>query len=98
MPRPNTITELQIAKWNQFIEEDAFLPAELKSNSSIRELLLAAHWLEEELNLQSCPVDLKEQFKYTLGEMSFGHDPWQQARVLIEAYRNQDYSLAEKLN
>lgn len=86
MPRPEFITDDDIARWSENIDNDDNLPKELLSSLVIREVCYAGLWLGEELEKADCPESVITQIQYTAGKISFGRDIWEVHQNILEQY------------
>lgn len=85
----------ELANLDKAIDSDENLPADFKNQPMLREVLRSGLWLVGELKKLECDPTLIVQFQYTHGKCSFGHDPWEQAEILLSEYINNTYTVAE---
>jgi hypothetical protein len=88
MSRPDFISNEDIARWSNHIDEDDSIPDEIKNSVIIREVCYAGFWLGEELEKLHCPEDISVRIRYTGGQLSFGRDPWDVHMNILEQYKN----------
>jgi hypothetical protein len=78
MPRPNTVTNEDLDRWSEKIDNDPLLPASIAQNPIIREVCYAGQWLADKLTELDCPDHLVARMMYTAGRLCFGRkDPWE---------------------
>ena len=88
MSRPDYVSNEDIERWSENIDNDPKIPSFLKSESTIREVMYAGLWLAEELDKLGCPRVKISQLQFAGGRLSFGRDPWGACATLLEAYKN----------
>lgn len=93
MPRPEYITEEDIARWDPIIKAE--LPASIADNLLFKEVCYAGQWLGEQLQLLGCPDDYSVRIVYTAGKLSFGRDPWDVSQKLLKAYELNELEFEE---
>jgi hypothetical protein len=77
MPRPNSVTNEDILRWSEKIDNDPKMPVNLAQNPIIREVCYAGQWLNDKLTELRCDEVLIGRMMYTGGALSFGRkDPW----------------------
>ena len=54
MKRPEFITNEDLLRWNENINNDTNIPENLKNNIIIKEVCIAGQWLSEELIKLNC--------------------------------------------
>lgn len=86
MPRPDFVTNEDILRWSEKIDQD--LPPNLASDAIIREVCYAGQWLVEQLRELQVPEEIMARLQYTAGKLSFGRDPWDMHRGLLLAYED----------
>lgn len=87
MPRPESVTNEDILRWSEKIDNDLQLDANLAQNPIIREVCYAGQWLVDRLVELECPDILIGRILYTGGKLSFGRkDPWIIHRDLLAQY------------
>ncbi len=91
----NFVSDEEVAVLDKQIDDDEFLPMSFKSQPILREILRAGLWLVSELKKLNCDESLIMQFQYTHGSISFGRDPWAQAKLLLEEYNDKTYTVSE---
>ncbi len=78
MPRPNTITNEDLDRWSEIIDNDPLVPVSMSQNPIIREVCYAGQWLADKLTELNCPDHLIGRMMYTAGRLCFGRkDPWE---------------------
>lgn len=94
MSRPDFVTNEDIARWSDNIDNDPHATHILKlfSNSPIlREVMYAGLWMAEELDKLGCHRILITRLQFSTGRLCFGQpDPWQVHQEVLEAYKNND--------
>ena len=95
MPRPNTISNKDVERWNMAIQSDKSIPSSYKVMPNILEVCYAGSWLYEELEKVHCPEDIIVRIQYTAGKLSFGRDPWEVHSMLLEKYNLNELEFAE---
>lgn len=88
MPRPSFISNVDIDRWSNLIDEDKTASPELYSSPIIREVCYAGLWLVEQLNLLKCPESIIVRIQWTAGRMSFGEDPWEVHQEILCQYKD----------
>lgn len=87
MPRPESVTNEDILRWSEKIDNDLQLDTNLAQNPIIREVCYAGQWLVDRLVELECPDILIGRILYTGGMLSFGRkDPWIIHRDLLSQY------------
>jgi hypothetical protein len=77
MPRPNYITNEDIARWSETIDTDPFISEGIASNPIIREVCYAGQWLADRLTEVECPDHLIGRMMTTAARRCFGRkDFW----------------------
>ena len=78
MPRPSTVTNEDLTRWSETIDNDPLVPESLSQNPIIREVCYAGQWLADKLTELNCPDHLIGRMMYSAGRMCFGRkDPWE---------------------
>jgi len=90
MSRPEFVTNEDIARWSENIDNDPKLPVTLSSNPVIREVCYAGLWLCEELEKLGCPEELITRIQFTAGRAAYGRDPWEVHQELLNGYKNNE--------
>jgi hypothetical protein len=85
MSRPDSITNEDIIRWSQQINEE--LPPELSEDVIIREVCLAGMWLVEQLQKLLCPEEVCAQLQHSAGRLSFGRDIWDVHQKMLHGYQ-----------
>ncbi len=78
MPRPSSVTNEDLAKWSETIDNDPLVSVGMAQNPIIREVCYAGQWLADRLAEINCPDHLIGRMMYTAAQMCFGRkDPWE---------------------
>lgn len=88
MSRPDFITNEDISRWSDLIDQDDNLPQSLVQSPIIREVMYAGTWLMEQLEKAGCPDILIARIQFTAGKLCFGRDPWQVHTSILNDYLN----------
>ena len=88
MNRPDFVTNEQIIKWSENIENDEYISPEFAEQPLLKEVLFASLFLAEELEKLNCPNDLITRIQYTAGAYSYGADPWEISQEILNNYKN----------
>lgn|SRR5574337_583137 len=87
MPRPNYITNEDILRWSEIIDNDPLVPPSLAQNPIIREVCYAGQWLADKLKELNCPDHLIGRIMYTAGKICFGRkDPWEVHQDILNRF------------
>lgn len=77
MPRPSSVTNEDLAKWSEVIDNDPQMTGSIGENAIIREVCYAGQWLVDRLTELECPDHLIGRMMYTAAQLCFGRkDPW----------------------
>lgn len=95
MLRPNFVTEEDILRWDNIIDNDPLMPKSLASSPTIREVCYAGLWLYDELESLSCPDSIIFRIQDAAGRLSFGRDTWEVSAKLLESYKNDELIFEE---
>jgi len=87
MNRPDFITDEDISRWSENIDNDPNLPSYMASEPTIREVCYAGLWLSEKLSELNCPDIFIQRIQYTAGRLSFGRDIWQVHQDILENFK-----------
>jgi hypothetical protein len=90
MMRPEFVTDEDIARWSENLDNDLRIPIGVVALPLLREVMYAGLWLGEQLQLLACNELLIVRIQYTAGQLSFGRDPWEVVQELLTAYKNND--------
>lgn len=89
MPRPDSITNDDIIRWSNNIDNDPYFASnhtiDIK-NVSFREVLYAGLWLAEQLLDLNCSEEDLACIQYTAGQLSYRHDPWEVHIDILNSY------------
>ena len=77
MPRPESVTNEDIARWDEEIDNDPDMGL-MGTFAIIREVCYAGAWMAEELERLQCPDEL------------IGKDPWEVFASLLRQYKNNE--------
>lgn len=88
--RPEFVTDEDIARWSENIDNDLNFPIGVVALPLLREAMYAGLWLGEQLQQLGCNDLLIVRIQYTAGQLSFGRDPWEVHQELLTAYKNND--------
>ena len=86
MPRPDSISEEDLLRWSNNIDNDPGFPKSLAASPTIREVCYAGLWLAEQLSLLDCPSEIIVRIQFTCGKLSFGRDPWEVNHMILQKY------------
>lgn len=92
MPRPNFVSNEDINRWSEIIDNDPSFPKDYSDQIILKEVCFAGIWLIEALQILNCPANKIETMQWEAGRLSFGRDPWE---VHLKIYN--DY-LESKIN
>lgn len=98
MSRPEFISNEDIDRWSEDIDNDPYISVGLSQNPIIREVMYAGLWLCEELLKLGCSDDMIARIRYTAGTISFGRDIWIVHQDMLERYKNNELTYEEDLN
>lgn len=90
MIRPEFVSDEDIVRWSDILDNDPNIPRVIASPALFREVLYAGLWLAEQLKKEGCNDELIVRIQYTMGGLSFGRDTWQVAQEMLTAYKNND--------
>ena len=77
MTRPEFVSNEDILRWSEKIDNDPLVPPELVEHPLIREVCYAGQWLNEKLVELDCQDDIIGRIMYTAGAICYGRpDPW----------------------
>ncbi len=87
MPRPESVTNEDLSRWSEIIDNDPLIPSAMAQNPIIREVCYAGQWLADRLNEVNCPDHLIGRIMYTAGRICFGRkDPWEIHRDILNQF------------
>ena len=93
MPRPDSITNDDIVRWSNNIDNDPYFISgstlDIK-NPACREVLYAGLWLTEQLLSIGCSEENLVQIQYTAGRASYRRDPWEAHTAMLESYLREE--------
>lgn len=93
MKRPDFITQEDIVRWDDNLQNDMSLPTAIKLAQQLplfKEVMYTGLWLAEELTKLKCNEILITRICYTTGRLSFGQDPWEVAQDMLTAYQKNE--------
>jgi hypothetical protein len=93
MRRPDFITDEDITRWSENIDNDPRIPASIANSPIIREVCYAGLWISEELDKLNCPDDLIVRIQHAAGGLSFGRDIWETHQAVLKSYINNEIQL-----
>ena len=86
--RPDSITNEDIIRWNNNINNDPSFPQEYLESEVIMEVCRAGLYLTEELERLQCPEELIVRIQFSAGKASFGNDCWDVHQQFLSGYIN----------
>lgn len=91
MPRPNSVTNEDITRWSDNIDNDPYFKSGQVKNISVndsdfREVLYAGLWMTEHLLDFGCPEEYIARLQFTAGQLSRNHDPWEVHQKMLDSY------------
>lgn len=90
MSRPEFITEQDLARWLDNINQNSITKSYVAVMPELQEVIYAGLWLAENLALLKCNPVLIARIRYTAGQLSFGKDAWDIHQEMLHAYRNNE--------
>jgi len=91
MPRPNSVTNEDLLRWSEKIDNDPLLTPSITQSPIIREVCYAGQWLADKLIELNCPDHLIGRIMYTAGQLSFGRkDPWEVHQNILARFIDGD--------
>jgi len=97
MSRPEFISNEDIARWSENIDNDPRIPEAIANSPIIREVCYAGLWLSEQLEELKCPEDLIVRIQHAAGGLSFGRDIWDTHQKVLESYKNNEMEFETEL-
>lgn len=89
MPRPSSVTNEDLAKWSEVIDNDPNISEGMAQNAVIREVCYAGQWLADHLTDLECPDHLIGRMMYTAAQLCFGRkDPWEVHENILVRFMN----------
>lgn len=89
MTRPSFVTQEDLNRWSEIIDNDPLIPTSLAQNAIIREVCYAGQWLADRLTELKCPDNLIGQLMFSAGRLCFGQpDPWIIHQEVLNQYIN----------
>ncbi len=101
MPRPDSVTNEDILRWSETIDNDPIITPTMAQIPIVREVCYAGQWLVDRLTELDCPAHLIFQMMFTAGQLCFGRpDPWQVHQEMLTEFINAniDFETTEQLN
>lgn len=86
MSRPEFVTNEDLARWSEVIDNDPKIPSYVAQAAIIREVCYAGLWLVEMLQALNCHDDIIVRIQYQGGKQSFGRDTWEVHQKLLSDY------------
>lgn len=71
MTRPDYVTNEDIERWQNNIDNDPTFPKEYAEEVQIKEVCFAGLWLVEKLQALDCPDEIIARIQFTAGSLSF---------------------------
>jgi len=96
MKRPNFITQEDITRWDNNINNDPRMLPGVANIVSIREVCYSGLWLAESLDKLKCPRERIIQIQFTAGRYCFGRDPWVAVQEILDHYKNDQIKFEEE--
>ena len=90
MKRPEFVSNEDITRWSDHLDNDTQMPKGLDSLPLFQEVLYAGMWLGEQLQQLGCSDLLMTRITYTAGQLSFGRDPWEVVQEVLKAYKDNE--------
>jgi hypothetical protein len=97
MKRPEIISNEDILRWSENIDNDSRIPESIKKSAIMREVCYAGLWLAEQLEELKCPEDLIIRIQHAAGGLSFGRDIWETHQSVLESYKNDEMEFETEL-
>lgn len=95
MKRPDFVTDEEISRWTEELENDELTPSPFKDEVLLREIIFSGMWLVEKLQDLDCPDHHIVQLQFAHGFESFGVDCWKKAEEILLAYENGEVDFSE---
>jgi hypothetical protein len=95
MERPNFITQEDINRWTQNLENDKKISKHVLNNDYIKEVCFAGMFMVEELQKLKCSDDMIVRMQYTAGKLSFGRNPWDVSQIILQKFKDNDLTFEE---
>lgn len=87
MSRPTFVTNEDLSRWSEIIDNDPLIPSSMAQNPIIREVCYAGQWLADRLTELQCPDHLIGRMMYTAGQLCFGRpDPWEVHQEILTQF------------
>lgn len=90
MSRPDSVTNEDILRWSENIDNDPKISVGLAKIAILREVMYAGLWLAEKLDNYGCPLNLIPAIQFEAGRYSFGRDPWEASQKIFDMYVNNE--------
>ncbi len=98
MKKPDFITEEDINRWNEILDQDTSISVEHKNNLIIREVCYAGMWLFEQLQERQCPDSLSVRIQYSAAKLCPGKDPWSIHQMMLDQYDKNQLTIENEPN
>lgn len=95
MKRPDFVTDEDITRWTDELENDPMTPSPFKDEVLLREIIFSGMWLAEKLQDLHCPDHRIVQVQFAHGFECFGNDCWKKAEEILLAYENDEIDFSE---
>lgn len=87
MPRPSSVTNEDLSRWDEIIDNDPLISPTMAQSPIIREVCYAGQWLADKLTELDCPDHLIGRIMYTAGQLCFGRkDPWEVHSIVLSHF------------
>jgi hypothetical protein len=94
--RPESITNEDLQRWSEIIDNDPLLDANLAKNPIIREVCYAGQYLAEKLTELNCPDHIIGRIMFTAGRLCFGQkDPWAIHQMILNQFMDNSLQYEE---
>lgn len=97
MSRPDFVTNEDLLRWSENIDNDPRIPVGLAQTAIIREVMYAGLWLAEKLEELGCPEFLIPRIQFSAGRASFGRDTWEVCQEMLDLYASNKLEIEEDL-
>lgn len=89
MPRPDSVTQEDILRWDEIIDSDPLISVGMAQNPIVREVCYAGQWLVERLDELDCPDHLIGRIMYTAAGLCFGRkDFWAIHQEIFDKFKD----------
>jgi len=98
MKRPSSVTNEDIARWDENINNDPKLSRAISMFPMLKEVCFAGLWFAEELKKMGLSNEKITQLQFTAGRYSFGRDPWEAHQTVIDLYSKGEIKFEEPID